>query len=201
MSRRPGARALQTTGVMTFVVLGVRKAIRPDDPWLPSTLGALVIVGAVIAVVWLWSRRADRTGRGANAARPGWRTHAVWADETLGDTLARLGSTADKVRGGTRLTLAWSGTSLEIARGSTVAARVPWPQVWTITRTEGYAASTGNPAVEIVTRGHARFIVVPARRPEGGMLPASATQVDSLVAELRSAREGASAPSGPPPLH
>ncbi len=200
MSNRTGPRALQIVGLLTLITLGVRKAATSDEPWLPPTLGAVAVIGLTVLGFWLWTRRADRIDRETHAARPGWHTRTVWADESLGATLTGLGASVGKVRGGTRLTLAWTATTLEIRRGANVAATVPWSRVWTITRTTGRARSSGNPAVELITREHARFVLVPARRPDGGMLPASATQVDALVAELRAVREAASVQSTPPAL-
>ncbi|GIG40641.1 hypothetical protein [Cellulomonas phragmiteti] len=197
MNRQSTSLALRIVGVAAFAVVAWRKTVTSDEPWWPSWLGALAVIGAIVLGVWWWTRRDDGTRRAAVAARPGWTTRAVWADATLGDSLRTLGATPGKVRGGTRMTLAWSATELQLWRGQTVVLTLPWEQVWTITRTVGQAASTGNPAVELVTRESARFVVVPARRPDGGMLPATGAQVDALVGTLREARQG-SGTSVPP---
>lgn len=197
MNNQSASRILRIVGVVILVALAWRRAATSDEPWLPSVLGAVAVVGLVVAAVWWSGRRADGVRRQAVAARPGWRTQAVWADTTLGATLDQLGAAAGKVRGGTRLTLAWSTTEVQLWRGPTVLTSVPWDQVWTITRTVGQAASTGNPAVELVLRDTVRLVVVPARRPDGGMLPASAAQADILVEELRAARHAADAPAPP----
>ncbi|MCM0639539.1 hypothetical protein [Cellulomonas wangsupingiae] len=192
MNRQSTARTLQVVGVLVLVALSWRRAVSSEGSWWPSALVAVVLVAAIAAGVWWWSRRDDGKRRRTVAARPGWHTHAVWAEETLGASLAQLGAPDRKVRGGARLTFAWSASGVELWRGEAVLLRVPWSQVWTITRTTGRAASTGNPAVELVTPEAVRLVVVPTRRPDGGMLPASAAQVDGLVATLRDARQAAS---------
>ncbi|MBO3089415.1 hypothetical protein [Cellulomonas dongxiuzhuiae] len=191
MNRQSTARTLQVLGVLVFAVLSWRRAVSSDGPWWPSALAAVVLVAAIAAGVWWWSRRDDGRRRRTVAARPGWHTHAVWAEETLGASLAQLSAPAGKVRGGTRLTFAWSSSGVELWRGEAVLLSLPWTQVWTITSTTGRAASTGNPAVELVTPEAVRVVVVPTRRPDGGMLPASAAQVAGLVALLREARQAA----------
>ncbi|MCC2314206.1 hypothetical protein [Cellulomonas xiejunii] len=191
MNRQSSARTLQVMGVLVFAVLSWRRAVSSDVPWWPSVLAAVALVAAIAAGVWWWSRRDDGKRRRTVTARPGWHTQAVWAEETLGASLAQLGASARKVRGGTRLTFAWSASGVEVWRGDDVLLSRPWSQVWTITATTGRAASTGNPAVELVTRESVRIVLVPTRRPDGGMLPASASQVDALVGELRAAREAA----------
>ena len=199
MNRQSTARTLQVVGVLIFAVLSWRRAVTSDVPWWPSVLAAIVLVAAIAAGVWWWSRRDDGKRRRTVAARPGWHTQAVWAEETLGAALAQLGAPAGKLRGGTRLTFAWSASGVELWRGDDVLLSLPWSQVWTITRTTGRAASTGNPAVELVTPETVRVVVVPTRRPDGGMLPASAAQVDALVATLRDARRAASEETSTPP--
>lgn len=197
MNRRSTSMALLIVGVAAFAVAAWRKTVTSDEPWWPSWLGALAVVGAAALGVWWWTRRDDGTRRTAVAARPGWTTQAVWADSTLGDSLRTLGASTGKVRGGTRMTLAWSATELQLWRGQAVVLALPWEQVWTVTRTVGQAASTGNPAVELVTRESVRLVVVPARRPDGGMLPATNAQVDALVGVLREARQGTGTPAPP----
>ena len=199
MNRQSTARTLQVVGVLIFAVLSWRRAVTSDVPWWPSVLAAIVLAAAIAAGVWWWSRRDDGKRRRTVAARPGWHTQAVWAEETLGSALAQLGASAGKIRGGTRLTCAWSASGIELWRGDAVLLSLPWTQVWTITRTTGRAASTGNPAVELVTPETVRVVVVPTRRPDGGMLPASAAQVDALVATLRDARRAASEETSTPP--
>jgi len=190
VNRQSTGLTLRILGVAAFAVLAWRKAITSDEPWWPPALAAVAVVALVVGGVWWWTRRADSTRRRAVAARPGWRTQAVWADATLGAALTQLGVTAGRIRGGTRLTLAWSSTEVQLWRGGTVLAALPWDRVWTITRTVGQAASTGNPAVELVTSETFRIVLVPTRRPDGGMLPATAAQVDALVGALREARQG-----------
>lgn len=197
MSTHRTSLALRITGVVILAVLAWRRAATSDEPWWPPALGAVAVVAAIVAGVWWWSRRDDGAQQRAAAARPGWRTQAVWADATLGAALAQLGAGGVKVRGGTKLTVAWSASEVELRRRDAVVATLPWHAVWTITRTVGHAASTGNPAVELVTRETVRLVLVPARRPDGGMLPATAAQVDALVGELRTARESAPAPAVP----
>ncbi|UZN03047.1 hypothetical protein [Cellulomonas sp. S1-8] len=191
MNQQSTSRALRVVGVLILAGLAWRKSLTSDEPWWPAVLATLVLVAVITAGVWWWSRRDDGVRKVAVGARPGWRTQAVWSDTTLGTALTQLGASAGKVRSGTRLTFAWSASDVELWRGQAVVATLPWDQVWTITRTTGYAASTGNPAVEIVTRETVRIVLVPTRRPDGGMLPASAAQVEALVAELQSAREAA----------
>lgn len=190
MNRRTTNLVLRVVGVAALAVAAWRKTLTSQEPWWPSWLGALAVVGAIVLGVWWWTRRDDRTRRETVAARPGWTTQAVWADVTLGDALRSLGASTGKVRGGTRMTLAWSADEVQLWRGEAVVVTLPWEQVWTITRTVGHAASTGNPAVEMVTRESVRLVVVPARRPDGGMLPATGAQVDALVGALREGRQG-----------
>lgn len=188
MNRKSTSLALRIVGVTALAVAAWRKTVTSDEPWWPSWLGALAVVGAIVLGVWWWTRRDDGTRRKAVATRPGWTTQAVWADATLGETLRALGASAGKVRGGTRMTLAWSATDLQLWKGQDVVLTLPWDEIWTVTRTVGQAASTGNPAVELVTRESVRIVVVPARRPDGGMLPATGAQVDALVQTLREGR-------------
>lgn len=199
MNRQSTSHALRILGVLILVVLAWRRSLTSDEPWWPAVLAGLALVAVIAAGVWWWSRRDDGVRTEAASARPGWRTQGVWADETLGAALTQLGASAGKVRGGTRLTFAWSASGVELWRGKAVVATLPWERVWTVTRTTGHAASTGNPAVEIVTRESVSLVLVPTRRPDGGMLPARAAQVDALVAELRGARESAEQASSTPP--
>ena len=189
---------LRVLGVLMLVVLAWRRAAASDSSDALSWVGAAVVIGLVVLGVWWWTHRADQASRGVGAARPGWRTQVVWADETLASALTQLGVTARKMRGGTRLTLAWSGPEVELWRGAALLVTLPWTQVRTITRTTGRAASTGNPAVELVTHDSVALVVVPTRQPAGGMLPATAQQVDGLVTDLRTAREVGAASSTPP---
>lgn len=188
MNRASVGRVVRVLAVTVLVAAAWRRAATAQEPWWPSVLLALVIVGAVVGGVWWWSRRDDESRGRAVAARAGWQTQAAWADAALGPALTRLGADAGRIRGGTRVTLAWSATEAQLWRGHTVLAELRWDQVWTISRTVGHAASSGNPAVELVTRDLVPLVVVPTRRPDGGMLPATRSQVDDLVQSLREVR-------------
>lgn len=199
MSNRTRSTILQVVGVAALAFAAWRRLVARGD----GDVGSIVLVAVLLLVVigggvWLWSRRDDSARKQVVAARPGWRTQAVWADATLGATLAALGAAAGKVRGGTRLTLAWSVTHVEVWRGEAVLTSLPWHDVVAIRRTIGQAASTGNPAVELVTGSGASVVVVPTRTPAGGMLPASGGRVDELVGELSAARDAAAARQAPP---
>lgn len=176
--------------VAVLVLLAWRRAAASGGAAVPGIVAGLVVVAVVVGVFWLTSQRADTARRQVVAARPGWLTQAVWADTSLGAEIGRLtGGTSVSLRGGTRMTLAWSPSHVQLWRGEAVVASVPWEQVRDVTRTVGNAASTGNPAVELTTQEGARLVVVPTRRPDVGMLPAGAAQVDGLVGRLRAARE------------
>lgn len=178
-------------GVGVLVWLAWRRSAGSDDPWWLIALVAVALIGAVVGVVWFGARR-DRVRRlRLGASQPGLVTHAVWADTTLAQGLRELEVDPGTVRSGTRLTLGWSATDVEIWRGDRRVAAVPWDQVWTITATKGRAASTPNPAVELITRLAVRLVLVPARRSEGGLLPARASGVEALVGRLRAARAAA----------
>lgn len=189
MKNRHTARTLQIVGVVCLVLASWRKTTASGDGIWSTVLLAIALLAVIGGGVWWWTRRDDTARKQTVADRPGWRTQAVWADATLGAALAQLGVTAGKIRGGTRLTFAWSATEAQLWRGGTVLAAVPWGDVLTVTRTIGQAASTGNPAIELITRATVRIVLVPTRRPDGGMLPASAAQVDALVAQLRELRQ------------
>ncbi|MBO3089414.1 hypothetical protein [Cellulomonas dongxiuzhuiae] len=198
MTWQSARAALTTVGVLILVVLaGYWIARSPEPSW--SLLALVVVVGGPVGWFWWKARRDDRARREAAAARPGRRTHAVWADEHLESALADLGATAGGLPGGTRLTLAWSPSGVELWRGRVVLTTLPWTQVATIGRTIGRAASAGNPAVALVTTEAVRLVLVPARHPDGGMLPARVAQVDALAIELEEARNPAADASRIPP--
>lgn len=198
MRNRWTTQLLPTLGVLLLALAAWRRAAqRGDDPLAGVLVGAALVL-VVGGVVWWRSRRDDGDRARVTATRPGWSTQAVWADATAGGALRELGALAGKVRGGTRLTLAWSGMQVQVWRGEDVLTTLPWSRVVAVGRTVGHAASTGNPAVELVTDLGVRLVVVPTRGPGGGMLPAPGARVDELVARLRAAREAASAGRTPP---
>lgn len=191
MRRSASGLVLRVLGVGVLVWLAWRRSARSDDPWWLVALVAVALVGVVVGMVWFGARRdrARRTRLGAS--RPGLTTHAVWADTTLAQGLRELEVDPGTIRSGTRLTLGWSATDVQIWRGDRQVAAVGWDQVWTITPTTGRAASTPNPAIELVTRLGVRLVLVPARRPDGGPLPARAAGAEALVGRLRAARAAA----------
>lgn len=188
MRRSASGLVLRVLGVGVLVWLAWRRSARSHDPWWLVALAAIALVGVVVGAVW-WGARRDSARRARlGASRPGLTTHAVWADTTLAQGLRDLEVDPGTIRTGTRLTLAWSTTDVQIWRGDQQVAAVGWDQVWTITPTTGRAASTPNPAIEMVTRLGVRLVLIPARRPDGGLLPARAAGVEMLVGRLRAAR-------------
>ena len=189
-ARRTGF-ALRVLGVGLLAWLAWRRGMPEGVPGWVVAVVAVVLVGVVVAVAWLGARRERRRRGRLAVARPGFVTHAGWADASLAEGLRELEVDPGSIRTGSRLALAWSDARVELVRGERVVAAVPWDQVWTISATTGRASSSSNPAVELITRLGVRLVVVPARRPDGGLLPARAADVDALVARLRDARRDA----------
>lgn len=191
MRARGTSFALRAVGVALLVWLAWRRGMPEGVPGWVVAVVAAVLVGVVMAVAWSGARRERGRRSRLAAVRPGLVTHAGWADASLSEALRELEVDPGSLRTGSRLTLAWSDAQLELVRGERVVAAVPWDQVWTISATTGRASSSSNRAVELVTRLGVRLVVVPARRPDGGLLPARAADVDALVARLREARRDA----------
>lgn len=192
MRARGTSFTLRLVGVGLLAWLAWRRGMPPGAPgWVVVVVVAAVLAGVVVGVAWFGARRERGRRSRLAAARPGVVSHAAWADASLGEGLRALEVDPGFLRTGSRVTLAWSDDQVELLRGQRVVAAVPWGQVWTISATTGRASSSSNPAIELVTRLGARLVVVPARRPEGGLLPARAADVGALVERLRDARRGA----------
>lgn len=191
MRARRTSLALRAVGVGLLVWLAWRRGMPAGVPGWVVAVVAAALIGVVVAVAWFGARRERGRRSRRAAARPGFVSHAAWADASLAEALRELEVDPGAIRTGSRLTLAWSAAHVELLRGERVVATVPWDQVWTISATTGRASSSSNPAVELVTRLGARLVVVPARRPDGGLLPARASDVDALVVRLRDARRAA----------
>lgn len=192
---RLAVTGLTLLAVLAFSLLAWRKLLRGEaDLWVVAA-GATVVLGGVAAGFWLAVRRSQARHRALAARQPGWRLHDVWADSSLAAELLRAGLWERRLPGGSRLTLAWSADGVGLWRGSAAAPRevltVPWAAVASVTAGHGRAASTERPAVVLSLDVGARLVLVPARRPLGGVLPADDREVDALVRELRAARDGA----------
>jgi len=183
--------ALRVVGVGVLVWLAWRRGVPEGVPGWVVAVVAGVLVGVVVAVAWFGARRERGHRSRVAVARPGLVTHGGWADASLAEGLRELEVDPGSLRTGSRVTLAWSDARVELLRGERVVAAVPWDQVWTISATTGRASSSSNPAVELVTRLGVRLVIVPARRPDGGLLPARTSDVDALVERLRGARRDA----------
>jgi hypothetical protein len=186
--------ALVVVGVLAFSLLAWRKLLRGEtDLWVVAA-AVVVVLGGIALGFWLSVRRSQARHRAVLARRAGWRLHDVWADSSLGRELLRAGLWERRLFGGSRLTLAWSPAGAELWRGSAAAPRevlaVPWASVASVTAGRGHAGSTERPAVVVALDVGARLVLVPARRPLGGVLPADEAEVEVLVRELRTARDG-----------
>lgn len=190
-------RVLGVVGVALLVIAEWRRLLSERgqvDPVLVAvaTVGVLV----VIAVVFWWFVRQSRSRHAVVAGlRPGWQLHEVWADESLGRELVEQGVWERGISptGGTRFTLTWSGSGVELWRGGRTPHEVlslPWRAVAAVTNGSGHAASGARPAVVVQTVAGATLVLVPSARASGGVLPARATQVSSLVEALRTTRDG-----------
>lgn len=191
MRARGTSLALRLVGVGLLAWLAWRRGMPEGVPGWVVAVVAAVLVGAVLAVAWFGARRERGRRSRLAAARPGLAIHAGWADASLAEALRELEVDPGSIRSGSRLTLAWSDVQVELLRGQRVVAAVPWDQVWTISATTGRASSSSSPAIELVTRLGVRLVMVPARRPDGGLLPARAADVGALVGRLRDARREA----------
>lgn len=124
----------------------------------------------------------------------GWRTRAVRADARLGDTLRGAGTRADGVRRGTRLTLAWSATHLELWRADgDVLVSYRWRDVGVPCLSHAVARwpRGRQAAVGLSVPGLPWLLVAPTHRPAGGHRTARPEDVDALVTELLEAWKGA----------
>ncbi|NMM18061.1 MAG: hypothetical protein HHJ14_13360 [Cellulomonas sp.] len=198
--RRPEPRAvlamaLGVVGAGLLVVAEWQRLLRDRgrvDPLLVVLMAAGVLV--LIGVVFGWFvRRGRLRHRVVAGLRPGWTLHEVWADESLGRGLVAQGvwERGLSLAGGTRFTLAWSASGVELWRGGRAPHEVlslPWHAIASVTEGSGYAASSARPAVVVSTVAHATLVLVPCARLSGGVLPAGAAQVGGLVAAMRSAR-------------
>ncbi len=191
MRARRTSFALRLVGVGVLVWLAWRRGAPEGVPGWVVAVVAGVLVGVVVAVAWFGARRERGRRSRVAVARPGLVTHGGWADASLAEGLRELEVDPGSLQTGSRVTLAWSDAQVELLRGRSVVAAVPWDQVWTISATTGRASSSSNPAVELVTRLGVRLVIVPARRPDGGLLPARTSDVDALVERLRGARRDA----------
>jgi hypothetical protein len=188
-------RVLGVVGVALLVIAEWRRLMR-ERGQVDPVLVAVVTVGVlvVIAVVLWWFVRRSRSRHTAVAGlRPGWSLHEVWADESLGRELVEQGVWEQGIgpAGGTRLTLTWSGSGLELWRGGRTPHEVlslPWRAVASVTKGSGHATSGARPAVVVQTVGGATLVLVPSARASGGVLPARAAQVSALVGALRANR-------------
>jgi len=87
---QPARRIVWIAAVVTLVTLcWYRIATSPEPAW--SLLALVVVVGGPVGWFWWRARRNDGVRRQAATARPGRRTHAVWAEEHLESALAQLG--------------------------------------------------------------------------------------------------------------
>ena len=198
--KRPARRAVLATGLSAvgvglLVVAEWQRLLRDRgrvDPLLVVLMAAGVLV--LIGVVFGWFVRRGRSRHRVVAGlRPGWTLHEVWADESLGRELVAQGvwERGMSLAGGTRFTLAWSASGVELWRGGRAPHEVlslPWHAIASVTEGSGYAASSARPAVVVSTVAHATLVLVPCARLSGGVLPAGAAQVGGLVAAMRSAR-------------
>ena len=201
MNRERGtiARAATAIAVLAVSVTAWRCLLRPGADSPPPALGLLVAVlmaAAVVGVVWWRGTRAAAGGSTVAESRPGWRTHQAWADAGLADQLAVQGIWEEQLApsGGTRLTIAWSDEAFELwhgARAPRTVVSLGWVDVASVTMGSGNAASTARPAVVATTVAGARLVLVPARAPGGGLLPAPSATVEELVAQLGRARVAA----------
>lgn len=190
-------RALMVLGVVALSAVAWRRLLRddPDALPVPVTVGiAVAVVAGVVAFMWWRGRRAAGAQRAITAQRPGWALHQVWAGSTLSSQLVQQGVWEPRMSptGGTRLTLAWSAGGIELWRGARrprVVVSLPWAAVASVREGAAFAASSSRPAVVIATVADAELVVVPAARPTGSMLPASAKATAALVGQLRAARD------------
>ena len=196
-TRRFLGTVLGVIGVSLLVVGAWRRLLQgrnKADPVLVA-LVALVAVCAFGAVFW-WSVHRSRSRHLTVAKlRPGWHLHEVWADESLRRELVKQGVWEPGLSptGGSRFTLAWSTWGTELWRGGRapyVVVSLPWSAVASTTEGSGHAASNARPAVVLTTLVGASLVLVPSARASGGVLPASAAQVQRLITALRTARDG-----------
>lgn len=199
-AKRPRPRAvlgavLSIIGGGLLVVAEWRRLLRDRghvDPVLVVLMAAGVLVLIGIGFGWFVHRGRSRH-RVVAGLRPGWSLHEVWADESLGREIVAQGvwERGMSLAGGTRFTLAWSASGVELWRGGQAPRAVlslPWQAVASVTEGSGHAASSARPAVVVSTVAHATLVLVPCSRPSGGVLPAGAAQVGRLVGAMRSAR-------------
>jgi hypothetical protein len=189
--------ALAVVGVLGLSVAAWSRLLRDRDRTDPR-LVLLIAIGVIVltcVAVWSRGRRSGTRQAAVAAARPGWSMHEVWADASLRPSLVQHGVWEPRMSasGGTRLTLAWSTSGVELWRGSRrrphEVVSLPWPSVAAVTEGVGHAASSARPAVVVQTVSGVELVVVPAERPSGGLLPAGSKQVADLVAGLRTARD------------
>lgn len=183
---------LGAVGVVALSVAAWRRTLTQPSSDLPLTIAvSVLVVGAVVGFVALGARRDAARRRAAAAARPDWSTWAVWSDAGLAGELRRQGWHVERLRpsGGSRLTLAWSGTGVELWRGADVLVELDWGQVASVTTATGQAGGATRPAVCLTTDAGAQLVLVPTAKQEGGVAPASPRAVTALVERVRAVRD------------
>jgi hypothetical protein len=120
---------------------------------------------------------------------------AVWADESLAETLAALGVEQSLPRAPTALVMAWSPGGVELWRSGRRPARVVragWQDVESVQAVQAVCGSLAMHGVAIRLHQGGALVVCPSRRRIGGVAGASAHEVELLVGHLR--RIGGSVP-------
>lgn len=188
-------RVLTALGVAFLATVALRLTVPGGVLWW---LAATLTTVAVLSLARTWALARTRRRRPAVPDRPGWRTHAVRADAKLRTTLRSRGIPADGVHAGTRLTLAWSATHVELWHDEEAIASFPWGDVTRVLRGRAAVGLTGRPAVALVLRGD-WLLLAPCRRAEGSHGTASFEDVGTLVIELLEVRDAARSPKPSPP--
>ncbi|WP_407341326.1 hypothetical protein [Pengzhenrongella phosphoraccumulans] len=188
------AMALSLVGVLALVVAALMRLARPGSLGLAGVLIAAVVVVVLIAAIlgWTLGRTALRE-RAVRAERPGWELLAVASTAELPGALLAAGrwESGLSAGGGTPLTLAVSAAGVELWLGGRTPRSVvalPWDRIAAVQSGRGTIGMRARPALAVHTFDGAELTVLPLSSPSG-LLPGGASDVDALVARLRTARD------------
>lgn len=197
-TRRTNARfALGATAAASVAVLLTLARGVDAHPVIVVLLVASAAAVALTAVVA--ARRGDRTATRhatVRARRRKAEVIEVWGAVGLRDALAAEGARRGTVhrRRATPMSLTVGAEGLELWSGAAepeLVHSLRWPAVAGVAEGAGASgADRARPAVVLVTRSGNRLVLLPARRPSGGVRTAASADVRALVARLEEMRGG-----------
>ncbi|MBD7981488.1 hypothetical protein H9623_18845 [Oerskovia sp. Sa1BUA8] len=195
---------LQSVGAATFVALLVWRAFLAPDavgPWAVVLAVALVVAG-VTGFGLVVRRRRLRLISTVRANRPGARIVVAHVPDELPGALVAAGRWVPGMRRaslfGAALAADGRGVELWTAGAARPLLALPWTQVAAITAGPPTPGPRGaQPAVRVHALDGVALPIVPAGGNGTRWRGARQREVDAVVADLRSVRDGAPLPSPP----